>query len=276
VELRAFARHLTLKWAAKLPELPPSGDEDAPETLRTPPPTFDEPETPKPVIEPLDELAKKLPKAKDDDTSLGFLIDKKLTKRWKNRLINGYDQIKEEMLKEPAFKGLYRDIGAPEEEALLVRFNNLLNAYVPNVANSNLKDAFAYAVKYIDAFNELRDELPHTVKDKKRMYRIDHAIWSLQNYMWRKAKNILNIHNIGSGDVEMSPEEKAELEKVLGRAARGTWDFGPLKNPTKPLSRESQYEVWKRDNPDAPELQEWYPGKKESPTQMMRRLTRRK
>lgn len=168
------------------------------------------------------------------DTSLGVPIAADRAQRWKDNLILVYDRIKEEMVKQPYFKALYSDIGEPQEEKILAKFNHLLNAYVPNIANSNLKDAFLYGVKYVDAFNALRDELPWAIKDREKMHRVDDAIYRMQLRIWDKVKDVLNIHDMKGTPFQLPPDEMAEMLRVIKSVPRGTWKYGPMANPTKP------------------------------------------
>jgi hypothetical protein len=177
------------------------------------------------------------------DTSLGVPIDASRAQRWKDRMILAYDRIKKELTDMPFFKEIYEEMGpraggtgggsTPMEPILRV-FNDLINSYVVNVANSNLKDAFLFGVKYVAAFNDLRDMLPRMVKDRQHMFALDAAIWSTQKFIWKRVKDLLNIHDIGSADISLPPEEAAEMKKILGKLPRGTWTYGPMKDPTKP------------------------------------------
>jgi len=72
------------------------------------------------------------------------------------------------------------------------------------------------------------------IKDRERTNRLDDAIYNTQNYIWREAKDIMNIHDIGSGAIPMSEEEKKDMKKVFDQEIKGTWRYGPMKNPTKP------------------------------------------
>jgi hypothetical protein len=201
----------------------------------------EEPSTPPGIkVEPYAEIAKG-----PMDTSLGVPIAADRAQKWKDKMILAYDRIKKDLTTLPFFKDIYKEMtGIPfvKNEPMLETFNKLIDAYVVNVANANLKDAFAFGVKYVDSFNSLRDMLPRMVKDREKMHKLDHAIWSTQKYIWRKVKDLLNIHDIGSGDVSMGPEEAAEMKRIIGKLPRGTWSYGPMADPTKPLFHQNRRE----------------------------------
>src|SRR5580698_5033079 len=105
------------------------------------------------------------------DTSLGVPISADRAQRWKDRMVLAYDRIKKELTELPFFKEIYAEMSRPFEkmEPMLRTFNDLIDAYVVDVARSNLKDAFLFGTKYVAAFNDLRDMLPRMVKDRERM-----------------------------------------------------------------------------------------------------------
>lgn len=166
------------------------------------------------------------------DTSLGAPIPAEKAHRWKELLLSAYDQIRQDLPRLPFFQQLYSDL---QEEPLQQEFNDLIYSYFTDISKSSLKDAFLFGTKYVDAFNKFRDKLVRGIKDRDRLARLDEAIYRLQNHIWIAAKNILNLHDIGSGPIPLSQQEQAELGSILKQVARGTWRYGPLRNPTKPL-----------------------------------------
>lgn len=184
------------------------------------------------------------------DTSLnGIPISADRAQRWKDRMMLAYDRINKELTELSFFKEIYELMGSKNQkgyypggqsrfmpmEPMLKTFNDLINSYVTNIADANLKDAFMFGVKYVAAFNDLRTMLSRMVKNQDNKLKLDHAIWSTQKFMWKRIKDLLNIHDIGSQDLGMSPEEATAARKILGQLPRGTWTYGPMQDPTAPL-----------------------------------------
>lgn len=312
---KTFLRYLQVKWGQQncLPAPQREGEEErrAPE-FEVPrfeeklmeerrPPNFEEtkppqpePMKPKPAKEPWVSPYNKVEGT--PDRSLGFPIDAARAQRWKDRMVLAYDRIKRDLTEMPFFQNLYKEMGSQyvvDESGrmggsvpmhpVLKAFNNLMNSYVVNVANADLKDAFLYGIKYVEAFNELRDSLPSMIepsgdklRDIEKIHKLDMGIWSTQNFMWKRMKDLLNIHDIGSGDIGLSPAEAESAQKILGRLPRGTWTYGPMKNPTKPLMNVKnpvEEERHKRQYSmiEDPELRELLKREKKPPTPRKRK-----
>jgi hypothetical protein len=168
------------------------------------------------------------------DTSLGVPIPADKAQGIKDRLIRVYDGIKKDLSDnlsaKPYIKELYRDM---DGDPMLDVFNKAIDAYVINVANANLKDAFLYGLKYMDGFQNIRDNLPGMVKDNAKKHRLEDAMKRTMDHIWIQVKNVLNHHNIGLGNLSLTPEQRASIEGILNKDPQGTWRYGPLKNPTK-------------------------------------------
>ena len=178
------------------------------------------------------------------DHSLGVWISADQAQRWKDRMVLVYDRIKSELTNLPFFQELYAEMGTHRGAGgkiepmhpVLKLFNDLINDYVNNVAGANLKDAFLFGVKYVAAFNDLRKLLPRMVSDIKQRDRVNHAIYNTQNFMWKRVKDLLNIHDIGSGEIGLPLDEMKQMRKILKQLPRGTWTYGPMQNPTMPYT----------------------------------------
>lgn len=165
------------------------------------------------------------------DTSLGAPVHPSMAQRYKDKLVAVYDRIKQELTQIPFFQQLYVDM---QDEPVLMAFNSIIDAYTASIgAASTLKDAFLFGIKYVEAFNGLRDKLPSLVKDREKLHRIDEAIYNTQMYMWSKLKAMLDLHKIGSGILPLNQQDSEEMQKILKQMPRGTWHYGPMKNPTK-------------------------------------------
>lgn len=227
-------------------------EEHAPDTTRNPSePEIEEVMKEKPPLSPK-EVARVMKNApsyeqiadKKSDTSLGVPISADRAQKWKDNLIRIYDSVKQELTKLPYFQNIYKDMG---DEQMLQVFNQLIDAYVANIARADLKHAFMFGMKYIEGFNGFRDTIFKQVKNKDRRYRLDDAIWRIQTRMWDKLKDVLNVHDIGFSEIPMSPEEKAEMAKVMKSIPHGTWKYDGtnkniikprLKQPIDPMTRE--------------------------------------
>lgn len=165
------------------------------------------------------------------DTSLGAPVSASMAQRYRDKLVAVYDRIKEELTQLPFFQQLNADM---KGEPVMMVFNDIIDAYTVNVGSApNLKSAFMFGIKYVEAFNNLRDKLPGLVKDREKMHRIDEAIYNTQMYLWGKLKAMLDLHKIGSGIIPMNEAEKQDMFKILGTLPQGTWHYGPMRNPTK-------------------------------------------
>jgi hypothetical protein len=184
---------------------------------------------------------------KDDDVSLGAPISADRAKKWKDNLIRIYDSVKADLTKLPYFQDLYKEMG---DDPLLQVFNQLIDAYIVNIAGADLKHAFMYGMKYLEGFNGFRTMVADEIKGrmakerrpkqrkalKKRLYQLDDAIWRIQTRMWDKLKDVLNVHDIGfSPLITLDEDEKAEMAKVMKSIPHGTWKYdGTNKNIIRP------------------------------------------
>jgi hypothetical protein len=166
------------------------------------------------------------------DTSLGAPIPAEKAARWKEALLDAYNQIRQDLSRSTFYQQIYADL---KEEPFRQEFNDLVYSYLIDLTHANLKDAFLYGVKYVDAFNQFRDKMVRGIKDRDRMLRLEEAVYRLQNHIWKAIKYILNLHDIGFSPIPLSAEDQEQIKKLLGSPARGTWAYGPMKNPTKPL-----------------------------------------
>jgi hypothetical protein len=281
MRFQAIADYLVMKYGAvnQLPD-PQDQELEEPETKESVPvaeieevikdkPKLTRPPTDKEIARVMknapsyEQIAQKPP-----DTSLGAPIAADRAESWKDKLRRVYNLVNHAEEKDqqlPFFQQLQTDMkGTP----VLGAINDIVSAYTFMIGNADLKNAFVITGQYIDALNKLRDRLPSLVKDQDHVDRLNQALYRIQNEIWLRAKNVLNHHDIGTQDLSLSPKDKADMERIIGRPARGTWQYGPMKNPTKPLSQRQKRR----------ELEILHPkdttGRMESPSEMMRRLMR--
>jgi hypothetical protein len=197
------------------------------------------------------------------DTSLGVDVPADRAQSIKDRLIRVYDDVKEKLTQKPYMKELYRDL---EGDSMLDVFNKLIDAYVVNIANSNLKDAFLFGIKYVDGFNDFINQLPRSIKDHKKMLRLADAVVNIQKDIWWDVKNVLNFHDIGRGEIPLTPEErKSVLEITKGWHPKGTWYYGPGRNPSAGGFKKNKPQNSLIEDPELRELARRTRGKGKNP-----------
>lgn len=167
------------------------------------------------------------------DESMGMPISPNVVQKLKDNMVRVYDIIKDEVRSLPEFKKMYSEYG---DLPIVSALDNIMDAYVVNIAEApTLKESLFFGIKYVDSFNKLRNSLSGMIKDKQIVNDIDHAIYTMQMNMWPKIKSLLSMHVIGKNFVPMNEEERIEIGKILDdKKVRGTWQYGPLPNPTKP------------------------------------------
>lgn len=164
--------------------------------------------------------------AEVEDISFGVSINAIKTRLLKDKLILIYDKINKDITVLPEFIHINQLL---EGDFYLTLFNDLVNNYVVNIENSNLKEAFSYSGRMIQALNQLRDALVKSKVDREKMYLLDNMIKSIQDTIWKESKRILNIHNLRGILIDIP-----ELQNIINKIVP-TWDYGPGKNPTKGL-----------------------------------------
>jgi hypothetical protein len=169
--------------------------------------------------------AQELPDSEGADTSFGVPINAKKTRLLKDRLILVYDRLAKNITQLPSFIEINNELG---KDHLFKVFKSLIDLYVANIEGQTLKENFNYSVKIIDALNDLRNVIIKMKYPRDKMYRLDEAIQSIQEYIWKHTKALINVHDLRGVGLD-TPEANA----ILQQKTIPTWHYGPIESPVK-------------------------------------------
>ena len=170
----------------------------------------------------------------ETDISFGVPINAEKTRILKDKLMGTYDKIDKRLTKLPAFQQLNIEL---EGSPFLTAFRSAMGTLKSDVKKSSLKEGFSFAIRTIEALNQLQEMLRFDPMNKDKKTQLSHAIRNVQDTIWEESKRFLNIHDLRGLELEY-PELKGMLGKVVP-----TWDYGPGRTiARKPLGQRYRQE----------------------------------
>ncbi len=154
----------------------------------------------------------------ETDISFGVPINAEKTRILKDKLAGVYDKIDKRLTKLPAFQQLNAEL---EGSPFLTAFRDAVRTLRNDVYKSSLKEGFSFAIRTIEALNQLQGILQFDPMNQDKKAQLSHAIRNVQDTIWEESKRFLNIHDLRGLELEF-PELKGLLGQVIP-----TWDYGP-------------------------------------------------